>query len=135
MNILKKSMSCFITLLAGSIFLTAVAGAAEVGTNTKEGLGSYLVDQKGMTLYVFKKDAADKSACMGPCVEKWPLFLTEKVQAKGDLKPEDFGTITRDDGKKQTTYKKMPLYYFFKDAKPGDTNGQGVNNVWYVASP
>jgi predicted lipoprotein with Yx(FWY)xxD motif len=26
----------------------------------------------------------------------------------------------------------MPLYYYIKDAKPGDTIGQGVGSVWYV---
>ena len=29
----------------------------------------------------------------------------------------------------------MPLYYFAKDAKAGDTNGQGLNGKWFVASP
>jgi hypothetical protein len=28
----------------------------------------------------------------------------------------------------------MPLYYWVGDAQPGDTNGQGVNEVWYVVS-
>ena len=51
------------------------------------------------------------------------------------VKADDFGVITRDDGKKQSTFKGMPLYYFFKDKKAGDTFGQGVNNVWYVVAP
>ena len=29
----------------------------------------------------------------------------------------------------------MPLYYYVNDTKRGDTNGQGVNNAWYVAGP
>jgi predicted lipoprotein with Yx(FWY)xxD motif len=134
-NIVKKSLSGFITLVGGSVLLTAIAVAAEVGTNTKEGIGSYLVDHKGMTLYTFKKDTAGKSACSGPCVDRWPLFLDEGIKVTGNLKAKDFGAITREDGTKQTTYKGLPLYYFFKDTKPGDTNGQGVNNVWYVATP
>jgi predicted lipoprotein with Yx(FWY)xxD motif len=47
----------------------------------------------------------------------------------------DFGTITREDGKKQTTYKGMPLYYFAGDKKAGDVTGQGMGKVWYVANP
>jgi predicted lipoprotein with Yx(FWY)xxD motif len=27
------------------------------------------------------------------------------------------------------------LYYFANDAGPGDVNGQGVNDVWYVLDP
>jgi predicted lipoprotein with Yx(FWY)xxD motif len=45
------------------------------------------------------------------------------------------GTITRSDGTTQVTYNNMPLYFFFKDQKAGDTNGQGVGSVWYVATP
>jgi len=49
--------------------------------------------------------------------------------------PEDFGTITREDGKKQTTFRGYPLYYWGGDKAQGDTAGQGVNNVWYVIDP
>ena len=47
----------------------------------------------------------------------------------------DFGTITREDGQKQTTYKGMPLYYFAGDKAAGEVKGQGVKDVWYVAAP
>jgi len=51
------------------------------------------------------------------------------------VKAEDFGTITREDGKKQTTFRGYPLYYWAGDKAPGDTKGQGVGNVWYVIDP
>jgi predicted lipoprotein with Yx(FWY)xxD motif len=121
------------------VFAAAVAGVAmadnhAIKQSEKEGIGKYLADAKGMTLYLFKKDSPGKSACMDQCVEKWPLYYRETVAAPG-LKAEDFGTITRDDGKKQTTYKKMPLYYFVGDKKSGDTTGQGVGGNWFVAAP
>lgn len=102
---------------------------------TKEGLGSFLADSKGMTLYYFKKDTPGKSVCVGPCLEKWPIFYAEKVGVTEPLKVGDFGMITRDDGKKQSTYKGLPLYYFFKDKAAGEPNGQGVNDVWFVVKP
>ena len=120
-----------VLLAAGS----AYADHHAVKVAKKDGVGSYLTDIKGMTLYYFKKDSQGKSACEGPCVEKWPLYYRETVAPKDGLAAGDFGTITRTDGKKQTTYKGMPLYYFFKDKKPGDTQGQGVNDVWYVVNP
>ncbi len=101
----------------------------------KEGVGSYLTDIKGMTLYNFKKDSPGMSACEGPCAGIWPLFYREKIDAQDGLTAGDFGTITRADGKKQTTYKGMPLYYFSKDSKPGDTTGQGFKDLWSVAKP
>ena len=37
-----------------------------------------------------------------------------------------------DDGSEQATYNGWPLYYFAQDSAPGDVNGQGVGDVWYV---
>ncbi len=48
--------------------------------------------------------------------------------------PGTFGTITTDAGT-QVTYNGMPLYYYQKDAAPGDTMGQGVTNNWWLAQP
>ena len=89
-------------------------------------LGEILTDSNGMTLYYFTKDSNNKSTCKGGCLTKWPVFYSE------DTKGEDFSVITREDGKKQNTYKGKPLYYFFKDTKKGNVNGEGVKNVWYV---
>lgn len=132
-----KRLLLVVTLVTIS---TAVAGMAQatgnnVDVKSKDGLGSYLVDSRGMTLYYFKNDSGGKSACAGPCVEKWPLFSVGSAAVSSTLDASNFGTITRDDGKKQTTYKGMPLYYFAGDKNPGDTNGQGVKDIWFVATP
>ncbi len=111
------------------------AAEQDVKVASKYNLGSYLTDAKGMSLYTFKKDSPGKSACAGDCVTRWPLFYREKVGVSGDLKASDFGTITRDDGQKQTTFKGMPLYYFAMDKAPGDTTGHDVKEVWYLAKP
>lgn len=108
-------------------------GAVSIAKDPK--LGEYLTDGKGMTLYVFKKDTPGKSACAGECVAAWPVFHAQKIAASGALKADAFRTITRDDGKPQTTYEGMPLYYWVKDQKPGDTTGHGVKEVWFVAKP
>jgi predicted lipoprotein with Yx(FWY)xxD motif len=118
-------------VLAGA----ALAAQHEVKVSEKDGVGKFFTDAKGMTLYIFKKDSPGKSACSGPCVEKWPLYSQETAAVPDGVKVGDFGTITREDGKKQTTYKGMPLYYFAGDKKAGDVTGQGMGNVWYVANP
>jgi hypothetical protein len=54
----------------------------------------------------------------------------------GDGATGTLATITRaDDGKNQVTYNGIPLYYFAKDAKAGDINGQGIKGVWFLVAP
>ena len=93
--------------------------------------GKVLVDAKGMTLYTFGKDTSGKSVCNGPCASNGPPEPVSADAKAGD----DYSVITRDDGTKQWAYKGMPLYSWVKDTKPGDTTGDGVNQVWHVAKP
>ncbi|MEO1273704.1 MAG: hypothetical protein AAFX99_36975, partial [Myxococcota bacterium] len=48
------------------------------------------------------------------------------------LNADAFGSFERADGQMQTTYRGYPLYTFSNDNAPGDTNGEGVGNVWYT---
>jgi predicted lipoprotein with Yx(FWY)xxD motif len=123
-----------------AVLSLALAGVAladnhAVKLSEKSGVGKYFTDAKGMTLYIFKKDSPGKSACAGPCVGKWPLFYREKVSVPGGVNALDFGTITREDGSQQTTYKGWPLYYFASDKAPGDVLGHAVGDVWFVVNP
>jgi len=101
----------------------------------KEGIGKYLTDTEGKTLYWFKMDSAGMSACSGACVENWPLYYRETVAPAEGLSADDFATMTRADGKQQTTFRGYPLYYWVGDGKAGDTNGQGLKGVWFVVNP
>ncbi|MHC1724958.1 MAG: hypothetical protein AB9866_02855 [Syntrophobacteraceae bacterium] len=125
-------------VLAGVVVFgigSAIGMHHAVKVQEKQGLGKYFVDAEGKTLYWFKKDSPGKSACTGPCVEKWPLYHRDTVAAPKGIEASEFGTITRDDGKKQTTFRGYPLYYWANDKQPGDTTGQGVNDVWFVIDP
>jgi len=95
----------------------------------------HIVDSKGSSLYLFTKDVMGDSKCTDGCLNSWPVFYQEKMSVSPGLAASDFGTITRDDGKKQTTYNGWPLYYFSGDASPGDIKGEGVNKIWFVARP
>jgi len=114
-------------MMAGAAMAQMPAPAA-VGNKEK---GKALVDAKGMTLYSFDKDANGKSACNGPCAKNWPPLVAASGMAMGD-----WTMITREDGTKQWAYKGKPLYVFAKDAKPGDTMGDGfLNGAWHIATP
>ncbi len=95
--------------------------------------GNILTDSAGRTLYRFTRDAPNVSNCYDQCAQTWPPLTLDS----GDpLLPEGvagtLGVITRRDGSRQVTYNGMPLYYYARDNAPGDTNGQGVGNAWYV---
>lgn len=123
-----------------AVILVLVSGAAlaeegGVKLSTKEGLNSYLSDADGKTLYWFMKDSPGKSACSGPCLEKWPVFFRETVTPPAGVQANDFGAITREDGKKQTTFRGYPLYYYVTDRKAGETLGHGAGGNWFVIDP
>jgi predicted lipoprotein with Yx(FWY)xxD motif len=125
------------TIAASTLLFASISAAATLTVKSKDGIGTYLADDKGMALYLFKKDAPNKSVCgaANSCLEKWPVFFADSVDPNAGIDSTDVGTITRDDGLKQTTFKGQPLYYFFKDKDGEDVYGQGVNNVWYVVAP
>ena len=91
-----------------------------------------LVGANGMTLYTFDKDTAGsgKSVCNGPCATNWPPLAGKQAPWGGN-----YSVIQRDDGSSQIAYKGKPRYYWAKDAKPGDTTGDGFNGVWHTARP
>jgi predicted lipoprotein with Yx(FWY)xxD motif len=96
-------------------------------------LGAILVGPNGMTLYTFVTDKDDgKSTCTGSCARKWPP-LGPAANAPAPKAP--LGTITRDDGSRQYTWKGKPLYYYSEDKKPGDTTGHEVGRSWFVVQP
>ena len=137
MQSIQRYTMYVLSLLTAVFMLVSVAAAETVEVKSKDGVGYYLVDSKGMTLYLFKKDSPGKSTCgtANGCLDRWPVFYGERIEVSGGVSPGAFKTITRDDGNRQTTFKGMPLYYFSNDVAPGDTNGQGINNVWHVATP
>lgn len=110
----------------------AMADGATVGT-TESDLGVMLVDSEGRTLYVFLNDEENTSNCTGACLDNWPPLFAESADASGDVDGALLGTTTSNEaGEAQVTYAGRPLYYFAADTGPGDTNGQGVGDVWFV---
>jgi predicted lipoprotein with Yx(FWY)xxD motif len=133
---LKVLVACAL-VLGLALGLSGLALADNHAVNVKDSPehGKYLVDAKGMALYWFNKDKPGASACAGDCLTKWPVYYRDKVAAGQGLKAEDFGTITRADGVKQTTFRGYPLYYFFQDKAPGEAKGHNVNSVWFTIDP
>jgi predicted lipoprotein with Yx(FWY)xxD motif len=124
----KISKTLLGLLMAAGLSTAGMAFAADPAM-TKDGV---LVDQKGMTLYTFDKDAARKSMCNDKCATYWPALA-----ASADSKPMGMWTvIKRDDGTMQWAYNAKPLYTFANDKKAGDQTGDGkMDGAWHVAKP
>jgi predicted lipoprotein with Yx(FWY)xxD motif len=115
---------------------SSTAAEAEINVATDPKLGKILVGNKGMTLYMYTKDAPDQSNCSGGCLKAWPPLTTQGSPVLGaGVDKSLVGTAALPDGSKIVTYNKMPLYYWAKDTKAGDVTGQNVGGVWYVVSP
>ena len=99
-------------------------------------LGTFLTGPDGRTLYVFTVDTPNVSNCKAECLSVWPpLLVSDGQSVAGDASTVDaFGTIYTPSGS-QVTYNGAPLYYYAGDAKPGDTNGNLIGGVWFVARP
>ena len=87
---------------------------------------------------MFLQDTGDTSTCTGDCAATWPALVAKgevKAGGGGGVDESLLGTSARDDGTMQVTYNGHPLYYFSGDQAPGDTNGQGIGDIWFVVSP
>ncbi|HEX7097733.1 MAG TPA: hypothetical protein VF377_00715 [Acidimicrobiia bacterium] len=111
----------------------ASGGAAAVQVADTE-LGQILTDSDGKTLYIFLPDNQSASTCYDDCAANWPPLVGEVTAGEG-IDESLVGTTERDDGETQVTYNGWPLYYFAADAGPGDINGQGVGDNWFVIDP
>lgn len=130
MKKLSRSIAEFliISVLAACAAATSM-GPGGPGTTRQTGLGEVFTDANGMTLYTYDEDTPGKSKCTGLCAVFWPPVI-----AADTAKPTGgFTIITRDDGTKQWAYHGKPLYGYARDAKAGNTSGDGVDGVWHVA--
>jgi predicted lipoprotein with Yx(FWY)xxD motif len=125
---------------AGQPVSAAAAATKHAKVDTRRGaLGTYLVDARGRTLYLFEKDTGRKSTCSGACATVWPPLITkERPEAEGGAKASKLSTSRRADGTRQVVYNGHPLYHFSADTKAGQTSGQGISAFgarWYVVAP
>jgi predicted lipoprotein with Yx(FWY)xxD motif len=120
---------------AGSPDTTEDAGSEPLIALAETDLGEVIVAADGLTLYMFEPDAAGKPTCTGACAGTWPPYYVEdgsELTAGDGLDPGLLGLVAHPEGGDMLKYGDWPLYYYAGDQAPGDTNGQGVNGIWWV---
>jgi predicted lipoprotein with Yx(FWY)xxD motif len=127
-----------VTLLGGGVtglILAAPAGASTpmVKTHSVAGHGMVLVNAKGETLYV----DTSTTSCTATCQKTWvpdllPKGATKVTAASGVT---GLGTVRHSGHRLQVTAHHKPLYTFTGDRKAGQDHGQGLEGVWFAATP
>lgn len=135
---MREKLALIFAISIMPFFVVTAQDAAEptVTTVTDPEHGTYLADGAGRTLYLFTQDPSGESTCVDECALNWPPLVAEgELSAGAGVAQTLLGTVTRPDGVEQVTYSGLPLYYFAQDEAPGEVNGQGVNDVWFLVSP
>jgi predicted lipoprotein with Yx(FWY)xxD motif len=100
--------------------------------------GKILVGPTGQVIYLFTKEAGDRSRCYGACARAWPPVLTKgKPRAGQGVDSSLLGTTKRRGGGRIATYNGHPLYYYAHEERR-QVLCQAIEEfggTWYVVAP
>lgn len=115
---------------SGTTAIIATASATVKGQTV-----TILTNAQGDTLYYFKPDTATKAACTGGCAKAWPPLLATGTQSltSATALPGKLSALQDSNGN-QVQYNGHFLYTYSGDSAPGQTNGEGIGGVWFVAT-
>jgi predicted lipoprotein with Yx(FWY)xxD motif len=128
---------------------TSSSGATVITTEHTK-FGPVLVTGTGESLYTFSGDsfpfaatglqlnctALNKAPNGTPCTAAWPPLTASSVVAKGGVRQDKLGSVTRH-GVTQVTYFGKPLYGFIDDTAANQVNGEDIaafDGTWYLTS-
>jgi len=95
-----------------------------------------LTDAQGKTLYYYTLDPATQSTCSSSCAQLWhPLLFTGSGELSSSTSLSGKLSVQMDANGTQIEYNGHPLYTFSGDTAPGQTNGEGLFGMWFVATP
>ena len=90
-----------------------------------------LTNAQGMSLY-YRTSDTPTSVCSGGCASVWPPVLSTTTPSVSNTLPGTFSLLNDANGS-QVAYNGHPLYTYSGDSAPGQANGEGFGNVWFVA--
>ena len=123
-------------MVAPAFNVTGLNQDITINIQTAAGSVAFLTDGQGRSLYLSLNDTPGTSNCSPTCLTQWrPLLASKRVIAGTGVLQANLGVILLQSGAHQVTYKGAPLYYYYKDINPGDTNGQGIDGVWFLVTP
>lgn len=130
----KRLLASLAVCIAAGALALAEENAPVAGFDMawKFGIGAFLIDDGGRTLYVNTGEFDDRSSCYGDCTEQWePVLLGETLDIGSGVLVAQVGAVVREEGTIQITYGGYPLYRSTADARIGDMNGLGTDGSWF----
>ena len=110
---------------------TTAAAAATVKAATVS-VGNIVVSADGKTLYAYMPDGTGTtSMCTGGCAGIWPPLMAAGTPVAGS--GLDASKLSKAPSG-QVMYGGHLLYGYTGDTAAGQTNGQGLANIWHVVS-
>jgi predicted lipoprotein with Yx(FWY)xxD motif len=112
--------------------------ATDVAISTSSKLAKpLLVDEAGRTIYLFVPNGnSTTSTVPAQFRPNWPPVTAASMPSAGaGLDSSKLVEHTQPDGTRQLSYNGHLLYVYVGDQAPGDVNGQGFGNNWYVVAP
>jgi predicted lipoprotein with Yx(FWY)xxD motif len=94
-----------------------------------------LTDGRGYTLYFFDDDTSSTAACTGACAQDWPPLTTSGSSVAAPAGVDGTLNVVQDGNGRQVAYNGHPLYMYSGDTGPGQSNGDGIEGKWHVATP
>jgi predicted lipoprotein with Yx(FWY)xxD motif len=123
-------------MIAPTFNVTGLVQDITINVQKASGAVAYLTDGQGNSLYISLNDTPGTSNCNPVCLTMWkPVLVSRRVVAGDGVLQSNLGVIILPSGAHQVTYRGAPLYTYYKDIKPGDTNGQGIDGVWFLVTP
>ena len=99
-----------------------------------KGVGTVLVEEDGITVYLFTNDTGSTSTCTGSCAATWPPLTTAGQPTAGKGADDSKLGTTMSDAGEQVTYDGHPLYLYSGDKRAGQATGQGIGDVWFAVT-
>ena len=117
-----------------SVAATAPATGTRITVRSSR-FGRMLWGPKQQAIYIFERDARNRTRCYGECAKAWPPVYTKGRPIAGSgVRPSLLGSIRRRDGRRQVTYAGKPLYFYAHEG-PRQVLCHNVNlngGLWWV---
>jgi predicted lipoprotein with Yx(FWY)xxD motif len=129
--------ACGTTTGGGPYGSSSSSTVIQTATATVKGQSEMvLTDTRGLTLYYFTAESATQPTCSSSCAQMWhPLLFAGSGIPSSSTPLAGKLSIQMDANGSQVEYNGHPLYTFSEDTAPGQTNGEGLFGMWFVATP